>query len=327
MKDIKKQIMIVLIIGSMLIAADLIMSDENGVEVERSYGQLYLIRPEAGVESGYLSLKAEVESENGIYEKKLNIRVEPYERGNESEAEEMDEENNMLMSEEEQMDYYLRSIADNVNLDVSERKVSLPAKLETGESITWHVEEKKQSNTFTIVLMMIGAIILLYREKYAAVRRKEAEEQESVLRQLPGFINRLVLLLNAGLVINSAFERAVEESVAVRKEKNDYFYMNLNNIYASMKTANGSMGQELKAFARRSKVQELMRVSNIINDNVSKGTELTGKLQSESELLWIGRKKRCEEIGRLAETKLTLPLMLFLLVLIVITIAPALLEL
>ncbi|MFQ7012468.1 MAG: hypothetical protein ACLRTA_08070, partial [Clostridia bacterium] len=59
----------------------------------------------------------------------------------------------------------------------------------------------------------------------------------------------------------------------------------------------------------------------------SKGTGLTEKLQAESEILWMNRKKNCEERGRLAETKLTLPLVIFLLVLIVITIAPALLEL
>ncbi len=44
-------------------------------------------------------------------------------------------------------------------------------------------------------------------------------------------------------------------------------------------------------------------------------------------MLWLERKKSCEERGRLAETKLTLPLMIFLMVLIVITVAPALMEL
>ena len=72
---------------------------------------------------------------------------------------------------------------------------------------------------------------------------------------------------------------------------------------------------------------ELMRVSNIVNDNINKGVELTEKLQRESETLWINRKKNCEEKGKLAETKLTLPLMIFLIVLIVITVAPALLGL
>ena len=87
------------------------------------------------------------------------------------------------------------------------------------------------------------------------------------------------------------------------------------------------MHWELREFARKSGIKELIRVANIICDNVSKGTGLTEKLQAESEILWMNRKKNCEERGRLAETKLTLPLVIFLLVLIVITIAPALLEL
>ena len=92
-------------------------------------------------------------------------------------------------------------------------------------------------------------------------------------------------------------------------------------------TTNASMHVEFRKMAKESGIRELMRVSNIISDNIRKGVELTGKLQAESELLWISRKKSCEEKGRLAETKLTLPLMIFLMVLIIITVAPALMEL
>lgn len=327
MDKTNKQMIIVLIIGIVLIAADIIISDGEGVEVEMSNGQLQLVRPEAGEDSGYLSLKAEVKGEDGIYEKTVNIRIEPYERETGNETLKQNEDDGMLMSDEERLDYDLRMIADGVNKDVSKKKVSLPAKLDTGESVTWMIEETSQTNTLVILLLMVSTIVLLYRERNSAVRKKAALEKESVLTQLPGFINRLVLLLNAGMVINNAFKKAVEESATGYKDNTDYFYNNMNAIYISMNKANGVMGKELKDFARKSGVQELMRISNIINDNLSKGTELTHKLQSESELLWMGRKKRCEELGKLAETKLTLPLLLFLLVLIVITIAPALLEL
>lgn len=87
------------------------------------------------------------------------------------------------------------------------------------------------------------------------------------------------------------------------------------------------MHLEFRRMAKESGIRELMRVSNIISDNIKKGVELTGKLQAESEMLWLERKKSCEERGRLAETKLTLPLMIFLMVLMIITVAPALLEL
>lgn len=327
MNKTKKQILLVLILGTILIVADIIMSDKDGVEVEGANGQLCLVRPEAGSDSGYLTVKAEVKGNNGIYEKVLNIRLEPHKKDKDLETIKQPDSDGVLMSAEEQLDYELRTIADGVNGDVSKKKVSLPAKLDTGESISWTVEDTSNTNTLVILLLMISSVIIIYRERNSVVRKKAAIDRESVLSQLPGFINRLVLLLNAGMVINSAFEKAVEEGVAGCKDSSDFFYGNMNAIHVSMNKTNGSMGKELKDFARRSGVQELMRISNIINDNLSKGTELTHKLQSESELLWMGRKKRCEEMGKLAETKLTLPLLLFLLVLIVITIAPALLEL
>ena len=323
----RKQITAVVLIGILLIISDLVMSSEQGIAVENSYGQLYLIRPEADGDNGHLSLKAEIEGENGIYEKKINIMLEPYvdEKTDKEAAEKKEAE--PAMTEEENYEYSLRTFADTLNSDRTVKKVSLPAKLETGEKIHWEIEKASRSNSILILIMMVLISAIMYRERFSSLKKMEAANRASVSRQLPGFINRLVLLIEAGMVVNSAFEKAVEESIGDSSTCDDYFYSNLNGIYTAMKTANGSMSKGLKDFARNSGVQELMRVSNIIEDNVNKGTELTDKLRSESDMLWMDRKKKCEEMGRLAETKLTLPLMLFLIVLIVITVAPALLEL
>lgn len=325
-RQTKKRITAMILIGAILIAADLVISSGNEIAVENSYGQLYLIRPEAGEDNGHLSLRAEVEGKNGTYEKTINVIIEPYDEETEDDAAEKSE-TEPTMTEEEMIEYSLRAAADRINSDKSVKKVSLPAELETGENILWEIENTSQNNSLLILMMMIVVSVIMYRERFSALKKLEASNRESVSRQLPSFINRLVLLIDAGMVLNSAFEKAVEESIEGDISEKDYFYMNLKAIYISMKTANGSMNRGLKEFARRSGVQELMRVSNIIDDNISKGTELTGKLRSESEMLWMERKKKCEEMGRLAETKLTLPLMLFLVVLIVITVAPALLEL
>ena len=323
----RKQITAVVLIGIMLIISDLVMSSEQGIAVENSYGQLYLIRPEAGGDNGHLSLKAEIEGENGIYEKKINVMLEPYvdEKTDKEAAQKKEAE--PTMTEEENYEYSVRTFADTLNSDRTVKKVSLPANLETGEKIHWEIEKASRSNSILILIMMVLISAIMYRERFSSLKKMEAANRASVSRQLPGFINRLVLLIEAGMVVNSAFEKAVEESIGDSSTCDDYFYNNLKGVYTAMKTANGSMSKGLKDFARRSGVQELMRVSNIIEDNVNKGTELTGKLRSESDMLWMDRKKKCEEMGRLAETKLTLPLMLFLIVLIVITVAPALLEL
>lgn len=323
----KKQISLVIMVAAVLIIADLFMSSGNEVKIEDLQGKIYIIRPEEGEESGCLYLNAAVKSEQGLYEKKMSIMVNAYERKKDSNETVKSEEENNGTLQDDQIDYALRSIADNINKDNSVKKVLLPTELETGEQITWDVEEKPNTNTLLIILITVVTTGLLYKERFAAVRKEELRNRGSVIRQLPGFINRLVLLLNAGLVLNNAFQVAVKESICSKEAETDYFYMNLKSIYTSMESTNSSMSSEMKAFARRSGVQELMRVSNIIEDNTNKGTELIHKLKSEGELLWMNRKKRCEELGRMAETRLTLPLILFLMVLIVITIAPALLEL
>lgn len=326
-KKTNKHITLVIAIAVILIVADIFVATKNEVRVEYTQGDFYIIRPDEGEESGYLYLTAKVEGEDGVYEKKMNILVNPYETKKNNEEEVKGDEESEETLQDEQIEYDLRTIADGVNKDNSIKKVVLPEKLDTGEKITWAVEEKPKTNTLVIILIAVMVSGLIYKERFSAIRKEERNNRESILRQLPGFINRLVLLLNAGLVLNNAFQVAVEESVGSKEADKDYFYNNIKSIYVSMKTTNGSMSNELKLFARRSGVQELMRVSNIISDNINKGTELTHKLQSESELLWITRKKRSEELGRLAETRLTLPLILFLMVLIIITIAPALLEL
>ena len=58
---------------------------------------------------------------------------------------------------------------------------------------------------------MIMAV--LYKSRFRALEKRKQQERESVIRQLPEFVNRLVLLLNAGLVLSTAFERSVEESM------------------------------------------------------------------------------------------------------------------
>ena len=234
------------------------------------------------------------------------------------------------MSEEELLAYEMRSVIGSLNDDRSVRRVVLPGRLRTGERITWSAQRK--TNTVVIAFAMIMLTVFIYMKRLDPLEKMRRAQMDSVRRQLPEFVNRLVLLLGAGLVLSSAFERIVEESRQSAALAGDYFYMCMDGIYSKIKETNGSMEKEFRDFARSSEhsgegSRELMRISNIITDNISKGVELTDKLQSESEALWLARKRGSEERGRLAETKLTMPLTVFLLVLVVVTVSPALLEL
>lgn len=324
----RKGIIAVLIAGVLLAAADMMLSAQGqSAGIVESGGSLYIVRPAEDQDPGHLVLRAEVSDGDKVIEKKMDLTMDPYEKESGDEMQSDGDGKADGKRNREAVEMELRGIASELNSDKTLKKVKLPDSLASGEKISWEVEEKSDSNCMAIMAVTVLTAFCIYKKRFSVLEQQRRLQHESVLRQLPEFVNRLVLLLNAGLVLTSAFERSVEESFAEDNKGYDYFYGKLREIYVLCSTTNASMHVEFRKMAKESGIRELMRVSNIISDNIRKGVELTGKLQAESELLWISRKKSCEEKGRLAETKLTLPLMIFLMVLIIITVAPALMEL
>ena len=350
-----KRIMIVITAGILLLLFDFFIGfDFASLSLLQGDNGVYLVRPGEGRSAGHISLKADIETDDGTVTKKYDVSLYPYARqggsasgssnglfgSGDSGRNDGSSDGAGAMSEDELLAYEMRSVIGSLNDDQSARRVSLPNHLRTGERITWTSERK--ANTAVIAFGMMLLAVLIYVRRLDPLEKIRLQQQDSVRRQLPEFINRLVLLLGAGLVLSSAFETIVEENITTEKQhvnerqsdnrQEDYFYQCMSDIYNRIKETNGSLAKEFRAFARSGLGlgegdRELMRISNIISDNISKGVELADKLQSESEMLWLSRKRSSEERGRLAETKLTLPLTVFLLVLVVVTVSPALLEL
>ena len=145
----------------------------------------------------------------------------------------------------------------------------------------------------------------------------EKQRRDEIAMELPEFVNELVLLLNAGMVVTDAVSKIALEN------KSGYFAKELADIAKRMKDTNSPFASEFREFARRSGSRELLRLSNIITDNMNKGSELVEKLEQEAGLMWHMSKKQVEEKGRLAESKLTFPMALMLISLILVTAAPA----
>lgn len=210
--------------------------------------------------------------------------------------------------------------------------LNLPDALEEGIEIRWVAGRK--NNAIVLFLIFLVSVLIVYFKRYDQINKELKEAEESISRDLPAFMNKLVLLLNAGLVVSTAFSKIVADYEAFhhgdvegkRQKGKSYLYEELCEIQKRVNQSNTSLIGELKEFSQRTGVREMVRFTAVICDNWSKGSMLAEKLEEESGLLWISRKKRAEEKGNLAETKLTFPLMISLIVLIMVTIAPALME-
>lgn len=334
-----KRIILVVTAGVLLLLFDLLVGfDFTSLPLMKGGSGLYLERPTEGSSAGHIRLNADIKTEDGTVSKSYDLSLYPYEKvsgsagsaSGKAGSSATDSDTLGAMSEEELLAYEMRSLISSLNDDQSVRRVRLPDHLRTGEQITWTVQ--RRTNTVVIAFAMILLTVFIYTRRLDPLEKLQRAQMDSVRRQLPEFVNRLVLLLGAGLVLSAAFERIVEESRQTQSLQGDYFYGCMDSIYSKIKETNGSMQKEFRAFARSGNSscegsRDLLRISNILSDNISKGVELTDKLQSESEALWLARKRSSEERGRLAETKLTMPLTVFLLVLVVVTVSPALLEL
>ena len=318
------------VIGALLILADLCFSFlGQDVIIERDGGTIYLIRPAAGESPGHVALDAEVRTADGTLTQHFDVRIDP--QRSSADTGSAKEDAPEPSSGADQLRSELRAISSVFNEDLSRRRIVLPAALSGGESIRWSLA--RSTNTLLLILMTGMLMFLVWRNRLRPLQRLERARRRSVLRSLPGFISQLTLLLNAGMVLSSAFEVAVEHTTDGKaedtggKNETDYYQRRIRSIYHSMKNANGSLHRELQSFAEESGVTDFMRISGIISDNINKGAELTEKLERESDSLWQSRKLRAERQGQAAETKMTIPLAIFLLVLIIITVSPALLQL
>jgi len=209
--------------------------------------------------------------------------------------------------------------------------IDLPAELGDGINVRWFTGE--ESNMGLLLILFLFAVLIVYFKRYDQINKEIKEAEDSIIKDLPEFINKLVLLLNAGLVVSAAFSRITkdyetfyhtEKTGKLRKKR--FLYEELLEIQKRVNQSNTSLIKELKEFSQRCGVREMVRLAVVISENWNKGSVLAEKLEGEGELLWISRKKRAEEQGKLAETKLTFPLMILLLVLVMVTVAPALME-
>ena len=202
--------------------------------------------------------------------------------------------------------------------------IKLPLSAKSGASYHW--SQVKKNNLWLLTFL---AIIMYLAYKFLDknyLRKLEKKSMDSVIKQLPFFITQLVLFLEAGLVITNALERIIVNYSISNLQTENYFYDQLSRSKKIAEETKSDLVAELASFAYRTRLTDFIRIMALIEENRLVGSELKEKLLMESYLIWEGRKKKAIEDGKLAETKLALPLMLQLLAVIIITTAPVFMD-
>ena len=153
------------------------------------------------------------------------------------------------------------------------------------------------------------------------VEKKKQEEK----RKYPEILQKITLYLEAGLTVRAAVNKIAEDYEQTRKKgaKEQAAYEEL--LIAVREIRMGvSEGAAYEKFGKRTGVREYIRLSTFLTQNVKKGsTMLLQQLREEAkeaeEMRMRNARKLCEE----ASTKLLLPMIMLLLVVMILIMFPA----
>ena len=207
-------------------------------------------------------------------------------------------------------------LADDLSSDAEDAVLSLPDSAD-GASLSWS-PVRKQAPAYIIAVGAFAAVFIWMSRDEAAERRLKKRRRQ-LEAELPNMIFRMMLLLNAGLIAESAFAKITEQSSGDR----DPLYRAFRDIKMSAEKKNTSFVNELYAFAKASDSADLLRFATLASEHAGSGAELAGKLEQERDRMWNFRVMNARSKIKEAETRLCFPLVLLLAALILITAAPS----
>ena len=208
-----------------------------------------------------------------------------------------------------------------------EKRIELPAQLQDGTKVTWKSAQKKRGSPLLLIIpaLYLSLVILLAADSLTG-DRTAAEERRSILKGLPRFCNQLFLMMNAGLILSDAFDTITERYSEYRPEVLSTFEKELADLRDATCGHRISTAHVISEYAVKHDVKELIRIAAILTENEKRGSDVVESLERESRYLWDERKIVAKECGKAIDTKMSYPLGLLLILLIVITMAPALLN-
>lgn len=190
-------------------------------------------------------------------------------------------------------------------------EVQLPEQVKD-TALDYSVAERKKNYTpFFVVLGICFLLPVCWKER----QKKQMQlREEQMFRDHPGIVNKIMLLLSAGLSLQKSVERIAAEYEMQRREGGEirYAYEEICILQQEMKDGI-SEAKAVERFGRRCRLLPYLRFSAVVTQNLKKGAEgILDILEQESMEALQKRRDRALQQGEKAGTKLLLPMMLML---------------
>ncbi|QNU65691.1 type II secretion system F family protein [Ruminiclostridium herbifermentans] len=172
---------------------------------------------------------------------------------------------------------------------------------------------------FLVYLPLLFSVLIISDD--LKLKNKLKKRRLEIQLEFPNFINKLTLLINAGMTMSKAWEK-----ISADCSKVGDFYTEVHKTVIDIKSGK-SEAEAFSQFAKRVKTPEISRLMSMIVQSTKRGgNDLVLSLRLLSNECWEMRKNAIKRLGEEAVAKLLIPMMIMFLAIIIIVITPAIIS-
>ncbi len=222
------------------------------------------------------------------------------------------------LTKEEKVKLAVKEKLDSALADGENETITLPAEVEGKRVRAYFPKEEITGNLVGFALAAIICLFVVFNENN---KRKIRDREEELKNGYTEFVGRFVILLGAGLNI-PAIWRKLETGFASNKSLTEEIRLTLWEV------GNGKTEREAyENFGKRIGGTQYAKFVSVINQSLKLGQgQLLSRLEAESEAAMFERRNKAKVMGEVADTKLLMPMMLQLVLIMLIIMVPALLA-
>ena len=227
----------------------------------------------------------------------------------------------------EEKDGFVNAVKAKINdygaATVSYNSQLLPGDIE-GKKLSYRVSAP-QTALYVLFLAAAAAAGIYFgqdRELDKAVKKRERD----MLLSYPEIVNKLTLLLGAGMTVRAAFEKVAADHFKNGRTDHALVYDEMLITVNRMKSGMSEFDAYVD-FGKRCSVKRYTKLGALLSQNLKKGSQgLLQILEEESKDAFEDRKANARKLGEEAGTKLLAPMGMMLMVVMIVVIVPAFLS-
>lgn len=227
------------------------------------------------------------------------------------------------LTAEEKLQQELENIlAEQEKTSRSEASWQLPESYQ-GKKIQWRQMKPDYGWLLWVGALLVSVLIFFFADK--DVHGNLVARRAVMKRAYPDVVQKLVLYMGAGLTVRGAIQKI--GSIYEQEKKSGKAEMPIYEeiLYACRELRSGvSEGAVYEHFGKRTGLQEYVRLSTLLMQNLKKGNNtLLQRLREEADRACTEQLQNSRRLGEEASTKLLLPMVLMLGVVMLLIMIPA----